>query len=84
MLKAPLLKYSIMTRKDQEDRRSHLLEKYKRIQRKKKGLSKKGQRFRVLKKTKPEAKAETKRPAPLPAAVDTTFVSVMKPAAKWS
>ena len=101
------LNHSIMTRKNQEDRRSHLLEKYRRIQRQKertkkapKGLSKKHKGFRVLKKTKSEAKTEAKptkaeakpvakpegqRPAALPATVgDTIFISVMKPAAQFS
>ena len=83
-----------MTRKNQEDRRSHLLEMYRRIQRQKKGLSKKGQGFRVLKKTKrdakTEAKPEAKRTARIPAArpVEDTkaevFISVMKPAAQFS
>ena len=70
---------SIMTRKNHEDKRSHLLEKYRRIQRQKKerrkapkGLSKKHKGFRVLKKTKAEAKTEAKpeakRTARIPAA----------------
>ena len=82
-LKAPLLNHSIMTRKNQEDRRSHLLEKYRRIQRRKtKGAPKgpKKQGFRVLKKTrvvtKPVAKPEAKRPAALAAVGDTIFISV--------
>ena len=93
-LKAPLLNHSIMTRKDQEGRRSHLLDTYRRIQRQKtKGASKgpkKHKGFRVLLKkpaTKTVAKSEAKRPAALPAAVAAkgeTFISVMKPAAQFS
>ena len=77
------------------DRRSRLLETYRRAQRQTKRASVKGQNFKVLLKAKPKIKtdssgAETTSPAPTAVVKDEsdteveTYVSFMKPAAQFS
>ena len=77
------------------ERRSRLLETYRRVQRQTKRASVKGQNFRVLLKAKPKVKAdssgaEAKSPAPTAVVEDESdteveaYVSFMKLAAQFS
>ena len=77
------------------DRRSRLLDTYRRVQRQTKRVNVKGQNFRVLLKAKPKVNtdssgAEAKSPAPTAVVKDESdteveaYVSFMKPAAQFS